>query len=178
MFNSLIIGQLRRNVRFAGISSRAEIFQAGPSTRGFFSQGSPKKENNDNAVPESKASEEPEEQTPADVKLTEVSEKLDNMENEYKSLHHKLLLKYADAENLRRDRINDVRKRDSQYIAKFGDKVSDIYESLSKICDFANKKAAAQEAEEKVRSLTEGLVMTRGLMKNILEKHNIKNKSA
>jgi molecular chaperone GrpE (heat shock protein) len=93
-------------------------------------------------------------------------------------LHHKLLLKYADAENVRRERVNDVKRRDAQYIAKFGDKVGDIYDSLVKVCDFASGKAAVPNVDEKVKSLTEGLVMTKGLMRNILEKHNIRKNSA
>ena len=98
---------------------------------------------------------------------------LSKAENESKAVHRKLLLKYADAENKRRERVEELKKLDAKYISAFGQKVSAIYESLSKVCEAAQKKAEAPNADEKVKSFTEGLVMTQGIMKNILSKHNI-----
>ena len=100
---------------------------------------------------------------------------LENLENSAKDLHRQLLLKYANAENKRRERLEEVKRRDAQHISKFGEKSLKIYESLGKVCDQAKEKAATGDADEKVKSLAEGLVMTHGIMKNILAKHGLVN---
>ena len=100
-------------------------------------------------------------------------EKLEKLQTEYNATHRKLLLKYADAENKRRERVEEVKKRDAKYIKSFGEKVQEIHESLNKVCELSQAKASLPDADEKVKSFTEGLVMTRGIMKNILVKHNI-----
>ena len=104
---------------------------------------------------------------------TKMKAQIEKFEQDAKDMHRKLLLKYADAENKRRERVDEIKKRDAKYISAFGLKVSAIYESLSKVCDLSQGKASAPNADEKVKSFTEGLVMTRDIMKNILEKHNI-----
>jgi molecular chaperone GrpE (heat shock protein) len=104
---------------------------------------------------------------------TKIQTQIQKLESEGKDMHRKLLLKYADAENKRRERVDEIKKRDAKYISAFGGKVSAIYDSLSKVCELSETKASAPNADEKVKSFAEGLVMTRGIMKNILEKHNI-----
>lgn len=118
-------------------------------------------------------SEAPTEASSEEVEYKHAVEALQKAENDAKNIHRKLLLKYADAENRRRERVEELKKLDAKYISAFGEKVSSIYESLSKVCAAAQKKAEAPSAEEKVKSFTEGLVMTQGIMKNILSKHNI-----
>ena len=90
-----------------------------------------------------------------------------------KELHHKLLLKYADAENKRRERSAELKRRDAVNIKLFADKTYGIYESLESVCKIATEKAADPTADEKVKSFAEGLSMTRGIMRNILAKHNV-----
>ena len=90
-----------------------------------------------------------------------------------KELHHKLLLKYADAENKRRERSVELKRRDAANIKLFADKTYGIYDSLESVCKIATEKAADPTADEKVKSFAEGLSMTRGIMKNILAKHNV-----
>ena len=97
---------------------------------------------------------------------------LDTAEVTIRKLHGELLLKYADAENVRRERASELKKRDLGNIKVFGGKTGTIFESLDKVCTTANEKAAKSD-DEKVKSLAEGLSMTRDIMKNILEKHNI-----
>ena len=104
---------------------------------------------------------------------TKAAEGLTKAETSLKELHHKLLLKYADAENKRRERVEELKKRDAVYVKKMGEKTVEIYESLKGVCQLAQKKAANKTADDKVKSLSEGLVMTHGLMKNILSKHNV-----
>jgi molecular chaperone GrpE (heat shock protein) len=100
-------------------------------------------------------------------------EKLEKLQAEVDASHRKLLLKYADAENKRRERVEEIKNRDAKYIKSFGEKVQEIHESLNKVCELSQSKASLLDADEKVKSFTEGLVMTRGIMKNILVKHNI-----
>jgi molecular chaperone GrpE (heat shock protein) len=180
MLNSLITAMFMRR-SFIWIPARAASFKRSDQPiRQFFTQGAPKSDASGKITSESESQEHEEKDRASDdeTKITEADETLKKLEVEQKSLHHKLLLKYADAENVRRERVNDVKRRDAQYIAKFGDKVGDIYDSLVKVCDFASGKAAVPNVDEKVKSLTEGLVMTKGLMRNILEKHNIRKNSA
>jgi molecular chaperone GrpE (heat shock protein) len=106
-----------------------------------------------------------------------IEKRHEELENNLKSTHHKLLLKYADAENKRRDRLADLKKKDSSHISKFGDKVSGIYRSLEEVCTIAQERAKSPGAEEKVKSFSEGLFMTRDIMKGILSKHNIESNS-
>ena len=102
-----------------------------------------------------------------------VVQQLEQTQGSITNLHRELLLKYANAENKRRERIEEIKRRDTQHISKFGDKTLKIYESLVKVCDQAQQKAAATDADDKVKSLAEGLVMTQGIMRNILSKHGI-----
>ena len=120
-----------------------------------------------------KAGEDKPEPTPIADELTRASAELEKAQATVKELHHKLLLKYANAENKRRERSDEIRRRNSKNILTFGQKTLGIYESLAKVCDLAQDKANLPEAEEKVKSLSEGLVMTRDIFKNILSKHNI-----
>ncbi len=104
------------------------------------------------------------------VKELEVSQQL------VKDLHNQLLLKYADAENKRRERLADLKRRGNKHIAHFGEKIALIHESLENVCDKATKRSHAPESSDKVKAFTEGLTMTQGIFKNVLEKHNIKQK--
>ena len=107
-----------------------------------------------------------------DAYLKAVNE-LDQVQTSITNLHRELLLKYANAENKRRERIEEIKKRDAQHITKFGQKTLKIYESLVKVCDQAQAKSSLSDADDKVKSLAEGLVMTQGIMRNILTKHGI-----
>lgn len=88
-------------------------------------------------------------------------------------LHRSLLFKYAEAENKRRERLEEIKRRDAKYIQSFAEKTLSIYGSLDKVCTLAQSKSQVDGSSEKVRSLAEGLVMTRDIMKNILSKHNV-----
>jgi molecular chaperone GrpE (heat shock protein) len=96
--------------------------------------------------------------------------KSESLSNE---LHRNLLFKYAEAENKRRERLEEIKRRDAKYIQSFADKTLSIYGSLEKVCTLAQAKSQEDGSSEKVRSLAEGLVMTRDIMKNILSKHNV-----
>jgi molecular chaperone GrpE (heat shock protein) len=108
-----------------------------------------------------------------DLEYKQAAEAMSKAETQAKSLHHSLLLKYADAENKRRERVEELKKLDSKHVVAFGNKVSAIFDSLCNVCETAKAKADAPSAGEKVKSLTEGLTMTRDIMRNILVKHNI-----
>lgn len=108
-----------------------------------------------------------------DSEYHQATEALAKAEAQAKALHHNLLLKYADAENKRRERVEELKKLDARHVTGFGNKVSAIYDSLCKVCETAKAKSEAPSAEDKVKSLSEGLMMTRDIMKNILVKHSI-----
>jgi len=155
-----------RSIRYTSVASR------------YFgsSSGSPKSDDQTTEKSSQSTSEKAEEDISADS-YSKAMDDLKNVENSAKDLHRQLLLKYANAENTRRERLEEVRRRDAQHISKFGEKVSTIYESLDKVCELAKAKAESSDADEKVKSLAEGLIMTRGIMKNILSKHGIMNGS-
>ena len=126
------------------------------------------------AKPEEKVKpEETAEKIAEDTEYAQAVESLKKAESDSKSFHHRLLLKYADAENKRRERVEELKKLDSKHITAFGDKVKAIYDSLENVCATAKVKSDAPTADEKVKSFSEGLMMTRDIMKNILVKHNI-----
>ena len=102
-----------------------------------------------------------------------VVQELEQIQVSITNLHRELLLKYANAENKRRERIEEIKRRDAQHISKFGEKTLKIYDSLVKVCDLAQSKSSLSDADDKVKSLAEGLVMTQGIMRNILTKHDI-----
>ena len=104
---------------------------------------------------------------------SKASKEYEELEGSVRDLHRQLLLKYANAENKRRERLDEIKKRDTQHISNFGEKTVAIYESLVKVCELAKEKSIAPDADDKVKSLSEGLVMTQGIMKNILTKHGI-----
>ncbi len=144
-------------------------------TRGLFSTSSDQKLDDKEKDVESKATAEKVAEENSSDPYIKAAEELQNLENSAKDLHRELLLKYANAENKRRERVEEVKRRDAQYISKFGEKTLNIYESLGKVCELAQQKANASDADEKVKSLAEGLVMTHGIMKNILNKHGLMN---
>lgn len=108
--------------------------------------------------------------------MATAQDKLKQAEASLKSTHHQLLLKYAEAENKRRERQGEIKKRDTANVSKFAEKVADIFASLEDVCTVAASKIQAESTEERVKSLSEGLFMTRDIMKNILAKHNVEPK--
>ncbi len=115
--------------------------------------------------------------TGQDDAYLKVVQELEQVQSSITNLHRELLLKYANAENKRRERIEEIKRRDAQHISKFGEKTLKIYESLVKVCDQAQSKSSLSDADDKVKSLAEGLVMTQGIMRNILTKHGIMQES-
>ena len=155
---------INRQFRLLGFSSR------------FFAQEQTIAQKKPNVEDIPVESEKIEEKQQAEQIIDEVARRyaeLEKSQETARELHHKLLLKYADAENKRRERSAELKKRNAKNIASFGEKTLSIYESLAKVCDLAQEKAKLPDAEEKVKSLSEGLVMTRDIFKNILSKHNI-----
>ena len=108
--------------------------------------------------------------------MAAAQDRLKQAEASLNSSHHQLLLKYAEAENKRRERLGEIKKRDTANVSKFAEKVADIYASLEDVCMVAASKKQAESREERVKSLSEGLFMTRDIMKNILAKHNVESK--
>jgi molecular chaperone GrpE (heat shock protein) len=134
------------------------------------SQAQPKSDLKEEEIPKAEEVSAPEE---ADSLFTKKCAELKSAEAQVKGLHHKLLLKYADAENKRRERVSEIKRRSEKRVAEFGQKIVSIQESLSKVCNIAQARSDAADSSDKVKSLAEGLVMTRGILKNVLEKHNI-----
>ena len=130
------------------------------------------------SVPEAESKEAEEVSTPVDDAYAAAMKEYEAVELEAKKLHGDLLLRYANAENKRRERNTEIKRRDGLNISSFGNKATSIFASLDKTCELADKKANALEADVKVKSLAEGLRMTRGIMKNILVKHNISKDSS
>jgi len=62
-------------------------------------------------------------------------------EREGKKLHGELLLRYADAENKRRERTAELKRRDAYNISAFGAKTMSICYSSDKTCELAEKKS-------------------------------------
>ena len=112
-------------------------------------------------------------ESPVEEDNSKRMESLNKSESLANELHRNLLFKYAEAENKRRERLDEIKRRDAKYIKSFAEKTLSIYESLDKVCTLAESKAKVDGANEKVKSFTEGLVMTRCIMRNILAKHNV-----
>lgn len=126
---------------------------------------------NDDSTPE--AQDTRDEQKLMDENYSKTLKELETSQMLAKDLHHQLLLKYADAENKRRDRLAEIKRRGDRQMSQFGGKIAIIYESLAKVCESASASSKSPDASDKVKALTEGLSMTRGIFKNVLEKHNI-----
>jgi molecular chaperone GrpE (heat shock protein) len=168
-----IRGSLRSSVSWGQLSKKAQYIPHAPF-RGFCSKSNAADDSDAKQSSDTEAQDAPQtDSTPEDREYAQALEALQKAEQEAKSLHRNLLLKYADAENKRRERVEDIKKLDTKHVSAFGKKVSEIFESLTKVCDTAQSKAAAPTAGEKVKSFSEGLVMTRDIMKNILAKHSI-----
>lgn len=167
---------LSRKLSIISVSGPGQV-----STRRFFSspesaskKAVPKEDANDEVTPESPAGEvRATEETPEYEKVVESVKK---SEAEVVELHRKLLFKYAEAENKRRERLEEIKRRDTKHIASFAEKALGIFDSLEKVCTLAQSKAGVAGANDKVKSFSEGLVMTRDIMRNILSKHNVVSK--
>jgi molecular chaperone GrpE (heat shock protein) len=165
---------------FASLTTRAyalplanPLRNSVPCSRLFSSAADPNKAETPTAEKSEEETETMKEASKEEIEYNQAVGALKKAEEDAKNIHRTLLMKYADAENKRRQRVEELKKLDSKHISAFGQKVSTIYESLSIVCGTAQKKAEALSADEKVKSFTEGLVMTHGIMKNILSKHNI-----
>jgi molecular chaperone GrpE (heat shock protein) len=80
-----------------------------------------------------------------------------------------LMLKYADAENLRKSRLSSVRRSEDDTNAKFA---SDFAEVAAEIHSLKTINSSL-EISENLNSTKEGIVMTISAMNNGLEKHQL-----
>lgn len=138
-------------------------------------QSNPQEKTDDNTYENLEISEE---QKLADDNYNKAARELETSQQLVKDLHHQLLLKYANAENTRRERVAEIKRRGDKHISQFGEKIGSIYESLAKVCATAQTRSSAPDATDKVKAFTEGLTMTQGIFKNVLEKHNIAMKKS
>lgn len=128
----------KRNIQSLSRSAPGRLF-SGQSTK------AEKMEAQCNGQDQSGQSQEPVMESPEGngKKFDEMAAAQDSLKQAEASLnssHHQLLLKYAEAENKRRERLGEIKKRDTANVSKFAEKVADIYASLEDVCMVAASK--------------------------------------